>query len=121
MIVHMTDMDKQVFAVSKDIKKQIQPFYQKIEESSNLNSEVYRKYDLFCSVTHRLPFALLRMRSHCYRYSSWLVIYSTVKFKRLDCPSWFLKLKLLLAKAIKVLEGSPCFPTNKIFSLYPFS
>lgn len=58
-IARMEDMDHQVIAVSRDIKTRLQSFYTKMDESSQLNSEVYRGYGLKFIVTHdNLPMAL---------------------------------------------------------------
>ena len=42
-IAQMADLDKQVLAATKDIKTQLQPFYQKIDESSQLIDETHHR------------------------------------------------------------------------------
>jgi len=40
----MAEIDKEALAVSSDIKMQLQPIQKKIDESSQLYSDVYRRY-----------------------------------------------------------------------------
>jgi len=57
----MADMDRQVIAISADIHQQLNPFYNKIDQSSKLSDDIHRRYgrSSLYSVTYRLPFALL--------------------------------------------------------------